>query len=165
MAQSRLANFTLALCAWPNRVSARQKPRSLSPFPRGQPLADAINEIGREIKVGLTEPDERRLEIGQTSEMRIGHDAQRTCHHQMPAFGLGAPVPFIDQETFGIERESARVMAARSPGSRNPSDGSEGGSGRISHHTGGCAIQARTAAGVLASCNSPATVWGTSTRL
>jgi len=164
MAQSRLANFTLALCAWPNRVSARQKPRSLSPFPRGQPLADAINEIGREIKVGLTEPDERRLEIGQTSEMRIGHDAQRTRHQQMPAFGFGAPVPFIDQETFGIEREREGNGCAF-PRIENPSDGSEGGSGRISHHTGGCAIRARTAAGVLASCNSPATVWGTSTRL
>jgi hypothetical protein len=99
-----------------------------------------------------------RLKIEQSLLMGLGQDAQGTGDEQVPAFGFGAPFPLVDQEAVGIERQREC-----DPGSRNWRAGSEGGSGRISHWSGGCAIQVRTASGVSACCNSPATVCGTST--
>jgi len=37
--------------------------------------------------------------------MRFGQDPQCAGYHQMPAFGLGAPGLFIDQETAGVYGE------------------------------------------------------------
>src|ERR1017187_7380067 len=119
---------------------------------------DAVDECRRHIEVRLTKPRERRPKIEQSLLMGLGQDAQGTGDEQVPAFGFGAPFPLVDQEAVGIERQREC-----DPGSRNWRAGSEGGSGRISHWSGGCAIQVRTASGVSACCNSPATVCGTST--
>jgi len=40
--------------------------------------------------------------------MRFGQDPQCAGYHQMPAFGLGAPGLFIDQETAGVYGEGQR---------------------------------------------------------
>jgi hypothetical protein len=96
--------------------------------------------------------------------MRFGQDAQCAGHQQMPAFGLGAASLLIDQETVGVDGEGERD--GRMLAGIQEAKGRVGGRiRRISHQCGGCAIQARTVAGVCASCSSAATVSGTSTRM
>jgi len=109
-------------------------------------------------------PRERHLKIEQMPLMGLGENAQGVGDEEMPPLGLGAPFPLVDQQAVGNERECERD--GRPFARIQELEGRFGGwSGRISHQSGGCAIQVRTAFGAPVSINSVATVWGTSTRL
>src|ERR1039458_3780914 len=84
---------------------------------------DAVDECRRHIEVRLTKPRERRLKIER----------------------LRRALPTRRSGGRSASSDSASVIAARSPGSRNWRAGSEGGSRRTSAPAARRAIQVRTA--------------------
>jgi len=101
--------------------------------------------------------------IEQTGAMRFGQHAQRAGDRQTPPFGLGATRLLIDQQTLGVDGEGERDGCMLT--GIEKTQGRVGGRVRVDlTPRGGCAIQTRTLAGVFASCSSPATASGTSTR-
>jgi hypothetical protein len=74
----------------------------------GQALAHAIDELRRHVEVRLTKLREGRFKIEQPTPMRLGEDAERAGHQQMPPFGLGAAGVLIEQKTFSSERKGER---------------------------------------------------------
>ena len=78
-----------------------------SPSPGEQLSTDTVDKRRREIEVRLTKPRERDLKVEPILLVGLSQHAQGTGNEEMPALGLGAPFPLVDQQAVGINRERA----------------------------------------------------------
>jgi hypothetical protein len=81
----------------------------------------------------LPQPLEILLKLDETGPVPFNENTKRAGYQQTSTLGFRTPVPFINQEAFGLDREG-ETDSARSPGSKNSKAVLEGGSGLISHH-------------------------------